>query len=482
MEQLKNNRLKKTYDILVQLTIAWIFPVLFQVAALVRYGLPAGGFKSYLFPGFFFAVFFVLVIFVLVSRIKLGKKTESKNKTASASYWVYLGLLFVISIAMRIPMIGTMARWDAGEYFYRIGTSCDEYNFHFKNFLEWFSISAHVNYAYSSINAIPQFVFPRNIVAVNIWQLVFTMLGIVCIYSIFRNVWKFSDARAFFATLMISVVPIFYGLSAYNTPDYFMLLFFVYAIYFNSKKKYVLEGAMVVYLALIKETSTMVIFGFYGMKIIYEFVTHKGVFAEKIKHVLRQTSFWIAAVSGGVFLVFKMLTPSDWSQSTYNENALRLSYSYIVIRLKQFLFTNFSWIASVVIIASFIIIVMKYRKTHKPVIKREGLDVLLGLVGAMTFFGAFGVVFKISPLERYDTFFEVCLVILMCVLFDNVSKKYLFNTVAIVTAVLMFVETFNTIDPVTKHWFEGVPIGGGKTMNYENLIDNHYFGDFDSVF
>ncbi|MBR6402118.1 MAG: glycosyltransferase family 39 protein [Eubacterium sp.] len=489
MEHLKNNRLNKIFDILVQLEIAMIFPVMFQVAAIIRYGLPADGFKSYLFPGFFFAVFIVLLVSIFVVGIKAGvfrKKAKtndleddslsSKNRS-SISTKIYFVILFLITLSMRIPMIGTKARWDAGEYFYRIGTACDEYNFHFKNFLEWFSISAHVNYAYSSINAIPQFIFPRDIGAVNIWQLIFTMFGIVCIYSIFRNVWKLSDARAFFGTLMISCVPIFYGLSAYDTPDYFLLLFFIYAIYFGSKKKYVLECAMIINLVLVKETSTLIICGFYGMRILYDFVTYKGKFGEKIKNVLRRSSFWIATVSGAVFFFFKKLNARDWSESTYNENALRLSYTYITIRMKQFLFTNFAWIVSFFIIISFIIIVVRYRKTRKPVMKRDGMASLLGIVGAMTLFGAFGVVFKISPHERYNTFFAVCLVMLMCILLDNVSKKWLFNTVAIVTAALMFIETFNTVDPVTRFWFDEVPIGGGKTMNYENVPEDRYFGD-----
>ena len=494
MEDINKRKIDKKYSVFLQLFAASILPSAFQLCALIRGARKPENASEWIFPGFFFVCTFVLFICLVVIRIKSkvfrdadkdikkgsdGVKNDKKFRNSLKDSILFF-VLIIISFIARLPMIGTFQRWDAGEYFYRIGDACEVYQFTLKDFLWAFSISYHVNYGYSALNAIPQFLFPRSVVAATSWQILFSVLAIGCLYSVLRNVWAFTKVRAFLATLLISFVPIFYGLSSYNTPDYFLILFFIFAIYFNSKELYILEGFSAVMLALTKETATLIILGFYGTRIIFDFFSKKGNIGEKLKNVIRKSSFWIAAVSGTAFIFFYKFSNGNWGDVTYNGSSvssISFNYVYFIIRIKQYFFTNFAWIATIIVILSLLVLFFKRIRFSKPVIKSQGFDVLIGLMGAMTLFCIFGITYKIAPHERYNTFFAVTLILFMCICFDNASKKLLFSIVVPALTVIFAIETFCTFDPLTKSWFPQVSIGGGKTMNYENMVGEDYFGD-----
>lgn len=492
MEKKTNKKTECLYSVFVQLFAASILPSAFQLCALIRGARKPENIKELIFPGFFFMCTGLFFVMALIFRFKIkqdvnAEEQDSKiqkvlrsKKTNNKIDMILGSVLLAVSIAVRIPMLETMQRWDAGEYFYRIGNACEVYQFNFKDFMWAFSISYHVNYGYSVLNSIPQFLFPRSVVASNAWQILFSVLAIMALYSILKNVWDFSAWRAFLSALLIGFIPIFYGLSSYNTPDYFLVLFFIFGIYFDSKNLHVLEGFSMILLALTKETATLIILGYYGARIIYDFFSTKGGIVLKLKGVIKKNSFWVAVISGIAFIFFYKFSNGNWGDVTNNGSSIssiKFNYVYFIVRVKQLFFTNFAWIATLIIISSLLILAIRRIKTRDHVIKKSGFDVLIGLMGAMTLFCVFGITYRITPLERYDTFFAVTLILFMCVILDNASGKKFFLIAVPVLASLFVVETFSTIDPLTKSWFSQISIGGGKTMNYENMPGEEYFGD-----
>ena len=472
---------------------------------------------------------------------KKRKKDEAiqkkRNKTKN---WVVYTMLIIVSILIRLPMIGTFQRWDAGEYFYTVGTSVQDYTFTLQNFLYNFSVAYHLNYGFTSFIAIPLFFSSRSVLAITVWQILFSVLAVMALYRIFRIVFRFTRSRSAVAATVIGNVPIFLGLSAYCTPDYFIVLFFIFALYFQAREWHVLEVFMLVMMCFTKENAALIVLGYYGVRIVCRFVfvnlsraQELKTFADKkryhelviqnaaqtveeiedaegipsssecvndyvdrfddcyevrkkrdkvslkqrIRLATHTSDFWVALTVGILFVVAMLLKGANWADKVSASGAapatLSIEKPYIYMKIKQYLGSNFAWLIFVYFLVAFknIIIDRKWKN-----LKGTGWLVFGGMCGALAMFMAFGLFFHVSPLERYNTFFAVGLAfITVAVMGVDIVNRSSYVFFGGILAVLLAIESFVTIDPVTKGFYKQVPIGG-KTMNFESE-QIAYFGD-----
>ena len=69
----------------------------------------------------------------------------------------------------------------------------------------------YYNYAYTALNSIILFLFPRSVVAYTSLQIFLSVLAIAAIFRMLIGIWKMDPVKAFVGTLVISFIPIFYG-------------------------------------------------------------------------------------------------------------------------------------------------------------------------------------------------------------------------------------------------------------------------------
>lgn len=523
------SKYNKLYNIFKQLFFCMIIPVLFNIAAILGpYSKKPESFHQMLLPGVLFLFFIIFGVLSFAFKKRSAKVDNSENENIEIissvkdnnifgrldrKELIFLLVLLFICILVRIPMIGTMQRWDSGEYFFKTGNACLEYDYTIGNFLYNYAVCYHNNYAYTALNSIILFLFPRSVVAYTSLQIFLSVLAIAAIFRMLIGIWKMDPVKAFVGTLVISFIPIFYGLDAYNTTDYYLILFFIYAMYFGYKKQSIIEAFMMSMMCLTKENAALMVFGYYGVRIIYEFIKTKGTIAQKIKAELRRDSIWIAISTAAVFLSVFFLSSGNWLTNTgqgpgvysYYGGSVVLYYAYI--RIKQHFFTNFTWLITIVSIISMIAIVFGAIKNHKnkklnksdaedesslnssegeDKIQTSEIDIstsyLLALMGAMTLNGLFNIFYPIAALERYDTYFVVCLVLYTVILFDKVTRskkalKIVYSVVLLIITVIFFAETFVTFDPLTKRWFRQLDTGDGKTINFESMPTSTYYGE-----
>ncbi len=495
------NKYKRIYSAASQMTIVFLYPTVFHIAA---YFGKASLHKSEgikLFPAIcllLFGIAFItsVIMFCLVHRSKL-----LSDKEREAANYLFIGkrdivaliIVTLISCVLRFPMIGTFQRWDAGEYFYTVGTSVQDYAFTLSSFFRQFTIAYHLNYGFSSFIAIPLFLSNRNVVLYTLWQIVFSVLAVMALYSIFRKTAHMSETRATLATLLIGAVPVFLGLTVYCTPDYYVALFFIFALYFGAHKKHILEAFMLIMMCFSKEMATLIVFGFYGARIIYRFINPREE-DDKKKYV--SSDFFVAFFTGVIFVLGYILKGANWSEKVeavtgVDHIRIGFSYPYVSYNIKLFLFANFAWIISTCLLTSILVVVIRYivsRRKGKAgeiadkKIEKDRILLVVGLIGSLTFFGSFGVFVEMPLMERYITFFAVALamvtILMSDIMVEGIKHRWIGTIYSVVIAfliVLLTIESFITIDPFTRHFFKQVSIGH-HTMSYEYIVMN-YFGD-----
>ncbi len=495
------NKYKRIYSIASQLTIVLLYPAIFHIAAYLgnaslhkNEGLKLFPMACCIMLGI--ALITSVVMISLAGRDRSSDNTETEEAKTSSNKTrdiIALSIVAIVSLALRFPMIGTFQRWDAGEYFYTVGTSVKDYAFTLGSFFRQFTIAYHLNYGFSSFIAIPLFISNRNVVLYTLWQIGFSVLAVMALYAVFRKTARMSEVKAALAALLVGAVPVFLGLSVYCTPDYYVALFFIFALYFGAQEKHILEAFMLIMMCFSKEMATLIVFGFYGARIIYRFINPREE-DEKKKYV--SADFFVALFTGIIFVLGYIFKGANWSEKVEAKTGvdhiqLGFSYPYVSFNVKLYLFTNFAWILSIVFLISMIVLITRFmvsRKkeaAEKTISKKPGKDramLAVGLIGSMIAFGCFGIFVEMPLMERYNTFFAVALAMIAILMADIMAEgtKHKWTGTAysialVFLTVLLTIESFITIDPITRHYFNQVTIGH-HTMNYEYFAMN-YFGD-----
>ncbi len=566
-------KLKKLYSLVGQVTLVTMYPALFHAAAYLGKSNFHKQFGMKPFPLACFVGFGIMLLITvclgIICKISEKKTTEkamekaaavekttasqedkegntkisAKKKLDIASHKkgiLAVTVLMLIASLMRIPMLGTFQRWDAGEYYYTIGTSVHDYNLTLSDFFFQFSIAYHPNYGFSTFVAIPLFIANRNIMLYTAWQIFFSILAVLALYVVFRKNTGMSELRSMLSALAVGCVPIFLGLSVYCTPDYYTVLFFIFAMYFATQEKHILEFAMLIMMCFSKETSAVIVLGYYGMRLLYRLFmkTSKKGIINKIKNVIFCSDFWVALCTGVAFVTGFIMKGASWADKVGGEDSGRAVIEffrpYVAMKFKQYMFSNFAWAVSGVFIVSIIVIFWKCirrRKSGKPAdleladtadttaditadttadatadttagttadttaditagttadttadkdleMSRRTNMLLLGIMGAMACFAAVGMLLHVSAIERYNIFFAVGLVMIALIAAGIAFRgKYelLYCFATLMACAVLGLESYITVDPVTRRIFPQVPIGH-HTMNYESEYMD-YFGD-----
>lgn len=244
----------------------------------------------------------------------IGKKKKTQKKIKKEwNKWKdrkFLLLLLLAAFLMRVWMIGTIPRWDAGEYYYRLGTACNNFAFTWDSFWENFRLANHTSLGFSLVMAIGEFLNPRGVAGVQVINLILTLAAVCCLYGLFKNYWlKVSDGKAAYFTFIVSVTPLFLGTFSYINVDYVMAVFFIYLMYSEYRENYILMAFWAVMMTQTKEPGMVVAFGYFVVRLLYGAVRKSGNIREKVCSALEDKGNW-SGVAVGICIVLNMLLQS----------------------------------------------------------------------------------------------------------------------------------------------------------------------------
>ncbi|HJC25626.1 MAG TPA: hypothetical protein H9761_18345 [Candidatus Eisenbergiella merdavium] len=259
--------------------------------------------------GYVFCVYLMNLFYGYFYFLYNGK-AKRRIKEKIVNIWKerkYLMALLLISFLLRVWMIGTIQRWDAGEYYYRLGTACKNFTFTWDSFWESFRLANHTSLGFSLVMAIGEFLNPRGVTGVQIINLILTLAAICCMYGLFKNYWlKLTDLKAAYFTLLVSVTPVFLGTFSYVNVDYVMAVFFIYLLYSEYRENYILMTFWAVMMTQTKEPGMVVAFGYFAVRMLYRLATNAGSIREKTEGACKDKGNWAGAATG-ICIVLNML-------------------------------------------------------------------------------------------------------------------------------------------------------------------------------
>ncbi|MDE7310447.1 MAG: hypothetical protein K2N87_02320 [Eubacterium sp.] len=402
-----------------------------------------------------------------------------------------ISIVLLICAVLRIFMMDSMPKWDAGEYYYSLGNACRNYAFTFESFFNEFRLCTHSNLGFSFIMAIAEFLAPRNPKGVYVWNLILTLCALYCLYILIHTYWlKNTKICAASVTLAVSATPIFLGTFAYVNVDYVLALFFIFVMYFEYKKQYVLMAFCTLIMSQTKETGIVVAAGYFGIKICMDFLKERGCMLHRVSVCFQNIYLWIAMWAAAVYgcLIIKIGGFTNW-QKNIDEGKTAMQWSntgincfgfqpdYIVYKLKQFFVLNFAWVFVFFIVISFAVILVRWFRCRKKITWYH----IVAMAGTMAALVLFGIIYITYTLPRYNILFALLLsVIAFYSMYEAVNgwlNEKAYVAVTCLLAMLMCVQSFWSIDPLSEKIFQEVEIGSGNRTMLFSSFELDYYGD-----
>jgi hypothetical protein len=290
-----------------------------------------------------------------------------------------------------------MQRWDGGEYYYKFGNACQNFDFTLSSFLNGFSLIGHPTLAFAPLVAIGEFFNFRGVSGVMVVNLVFTIAMLICLYRLLKE--KFSTMSsniAALAVLVVSCVPLFLGSFGYFQPDYYLIIFLIFLISSEYKKYYILFVFWELALLQTKETGMIVLAGYIFFRLLAILINNKVRWRNKFKALWIDPFNRLTLISIGLFGLYSLANGgiSQWgladdlfssSGSGGGINRFGIDPEYILERIKQLFIMDLAWVFWLVIAIFLILFFVHRRKNHN----HPDLNIqLTGLIGTLIAYSA----------------------------------------------------------------------------------------------
>lgn len=477
----------KAYSIIEQITCILMFFTAFFVAA------QASPYCIYWSPLFERLVAWCAVILPIITFGSLLFSIISYRNSESPLDkldWIALGVIFIVQYLIRISMVGTV-QLDEGLTCYR---SLQELVYHpetlLTNFFEAGKLADRKAYGYIFFALIGEFLVPGNGIGFQWSQMALGIAAACSLFRIFRIM--FPNTRltvSLLAAFVISIQPMFLGLSTLCGLEYGMVVFFIFAFYACVNKKYILMAFWLIVLGSTKSSGLIIALAFLGAFIVGNMVeiiknkkspsanvsadksalSDKSESADKSVTVDKtvQSSSDAAAVSEedgdvydwktGLIAVAAMLAIGLFVYFVVRVcsiNGIAFSEDYVKIKLAQLVALNFNWVWYIIVaIGIFMIAANKrVRKTNKVGVVNASI-----LIGCFVVYVLYLLAYPKALLPRYNMMADVLLAILgTIVLLKLFERRRAVITSFVFVGAFMFTQTFVTVDPVSTMVFTNV--------------------------
>ena len=429
----------------------------------------------------------VVVLGIFFSYVKENHKKKAKK----ISFDMGIIMIIIVTILSRIPMFTHIQMWDGAIYYEALQRACANFDFTAASIMNGFRLAGHFTWAYTFFMAMGEFLIPGEVTGVQVIMLVMTTIAFICIYKMFQGYWcKMSKLQAAAMTSLISVIPLICGLFSVINLDYFLFIFFIYLIYAEYKNWEIMRLFWMVCVVLTKETGLFIIAGYSIAYILFRWKECQKVKAKDRLFKLLEDNLvksvaialmalcCLVLVQGGLFTWMGIGQKSseelfaNYIRAANGKNLVLFILSFMVHKTVQVFTMNFTWIPTLFILY----IVCKLWKEKKQ-IQLQGMVGVLGALIVFLLFSVFSTILIASTVSRYVIFSAVLLWIVAIVLWfyeyginlQNRKQRIIVGGLFI----LLFVQSFVYIDPITNLWFDRLDTGNGKMVSGEKDYNNY---------
>lgn len=313
-------------------------------------------------------------------------------------------------------------------------------------------LCGHISSAYSCLALIGEFIAPGNIEGVRMIQMI---MGCITIYAFGKVVEAMTSNRVVqtICTVFFAFSPIVYGTVLDINLDYALFCFFIWFVSCYIHKKYILMIFCGLFVCYSKEVGC-VLFGAFFIGIFVEKILIQRESLKSLWNDLRKIPNLIFIVIGIVWiLAFVLRDENYWMTNiSLNEategvrlNTFSFDKEYIVYKVKEMLFVNFSWLF--LLMSGVLFIVGKRLKRC-----RTNGEISIFPIGVSCLaYTIFNLLYFTWPHYRYMNLFSFFFVIFMIntvhkVIKDTVGEKIIF----VLTGFFIIISSFITADPFTS--------------------------------
>lgn len=409
----------------------------------------------------------VSVMFAILCAVMLGlavwnRLKQGKGKLALPIDKAFL-LVAIVFIVIRLAQFDTLPRWDSETYFAALRKACENYEYDFPSLINNFFLAGHVSLGYALFLAMGYFIWPNAAQGVYAVNLLLSFAGFCYTWGILRHaVKRKTSLQLLLAAFLIWCMPLTLGTFSGISLDYGIMLFLVFLLYSHIKQQYLLMLFWALALATTKETGVICLAGYGVMCVLQKFLHQHGSFRDRGLALLKEKAMWILLGSGGAFLLMRALQllfgKSSWGTGISKSglhNVFKWQWDYVLLKLQTFFLLNFYWVLALLMLYCVLASAFgKKQRLRYLLLKNEEICCAIGAAAAFIVFSCIYLTYN-NP--RYNVVVEYILA-LVCVIFVmwTITEQTVCNLVIGQLCVIMLVQSYYTVDPVTKAVFPKV--------------------------
>lgn len=426
-----------------------------------------------------------------------GIKAWDSGKIKTFMYdnrWMLV--ILAVIVLVRLPFINLLQRWDAGEYYYRIGLAYDDFTYStFEEFFSLYGLCGHSASLFTMICMIGEFIFPRRIVGVSIVSIILTALAMWCIYKIIiKMTATASNTVCAVYTLLISVAPLVYTFTTHINLDYVMAMFVVIIIYCYMYDKPVLAGIMCIYCFQTKENGLVIVAGIALGEIVRHILVDRG---KSPKTIFTDSKLYITLITALMQWGYFRRYGNNWTATGEQEaggmfkwdsngsECLGLNPSYMLMKFKQQFILNFNWIAALIIIAGVIYIIANRKRLKEC---GSGMYAVCIMTGALITHSMFSYLYITGTCTRYNIISDILLYLIAIYVIekardihrckaDGADRTVICRIAVGCWVAILSIECFITIDPLSLLAFQRVDSVNMDSLLMTRITDEVTYGE-----
>lgn len=360
----------------------------------------------------------------------------------------HIGLIIFLFIFVIVSIVsgGNQPRWDAA-YFFRYLDNCSISSVFY---IPQLSFISHINLSYSMLNLIAELLTGDLYLGMTILNISLAALSGLSVYGIFRIILpKCSEVNYVLATAAYLFSPFLLGMVNNNYWDFWVVCLLPILFYLILKKYWILETIAAFIFCFVKETA-VVVYAFMCMGIlISEWLQLKGLpVKDRCLALMARRKYWVMILTGLVWMGIYIIMP-NWS----GNGNFALEPAYVKSKLAVLFGLNFNWILTLAGAAGGIVILFHRKKTQNRV--KWILPLLLGDLSFILFSCFFVTVNHARYIDAHFPILFIFGIWGICMIQYDKLRTILLS----VLTLLSLIQSYYTLDPVTKCLFVNYNVG-----------------------
>lgn len=389
-------------------------------------------------------------------------------------------LIILLFVILSVEVIDSWMMWDSLRYTASVESMVRNFDTELAGIYGLY-FAGHASLGYSLWIMFFQ-LFKEGTKSIQVADIFLAGISIFAYYQILRKLLgnKFSNKILSLATIPYAFSPFVLGMVGNFNLDsatmYFAVIFIACSLYHYE----ILELVLAFCFCFTKEPAIIYYVGYIVIKTVCGYMKNNRF------NLFRLTKYVIGDIKNYIYslpvilwgILFLLNSQGGWGSSDSDAlslsdsgiNCFGISNNVIVMKMKQIFLLNFNWVFWTTIILGLILLIVRKRK----IVIRE-LDEIIPIFGLGILVCFFGCVYITWTHVRYIVPMIPVLYLAATLVISKMEKGgygfYIWNGVL---SVVLLIQSFYTIDPVTCNVFETISVGNNKVYSTHLKEDSRF--------